>query len=142
MRYTLEEIFQQSVNDPYASPLGGIGYKSMNLYGIKSVRDNKTGYIEILNTTVSGNYYVEIAESDYEIFLTHGWRYGVYELSLLNYKVKLDWIERKIKKEVNKQGRVNDKQIQELKEDRDNVLQKYTEITIKLNKLKSNGKID
>jgi len=114
----------------------------MNLYGIKSVRDNKTGYIEILNTTVSGNYYVEIAESDYEIFLTHGWRYGVYELSLLNYKVKLDWIERKIKKEVNKQGRVNDKQIQELKEDRDNVLQKYTEITIKLNKLKSNGKID
>ena len=64
---------------------------------------------------------------------------GVYELSLLNYKVKLDWIERNIKKEVNKQGRVNDKQIQLLKSERDNVLQKYTEITIKLNKLKSNG---
>jgi predicted nuclease of predicted toxin-antitoxin system len=139
MRYTLEEIFQQSVNDPYASSLNGVGYRSMNVYGIKSIKDNETGDVEILNTTRSGNYYVEIADSDYEIFLTHGWRYGVYELSLLNYKVKLDWIERNIKKEVNKQGRVNDKQIQLLKSERDNVLQKYTEITIKLNKLKSNG---
>jgi hypothetical protein len=139
MRYSLEDIFQQSVIDPYASPLNGRGYKSMNVYGIKSVKDNETGDVEIFNTTRSGNYYVEISESDYEVFLTHGWRYGVYELSLSNYRSKLDWIEHKIKKEVNKQGRVNDRQVQSLKQERQSVLEKYSEITNKLNKLKSNG---
>jgi len=139
MRYSLEDIFQQSVSDPYASPLNGRGYKSMNVYGIKSVKDNETGEVEIFNTTRSGNYYVEISESDYEVFLTNGWRYGVYELSLSNYRIKLDWIEHKIKKEVNKQGRVNDRQVQSLKQERQSVLEKYSEITIKLNKLKSNG---
>ena len=134
MHYDLEEIFNQASKDPTASPLHGIGYQAYLLYGIKINRDNESGEIEMLDTSRAGDFYSP----------EKGWRYGIYVISLSNYRVKLDRIEKQIKKYVNSHPSRPSKQLDGYQTHRTNILQKYSEITNKLNKLKSNqnGKIN
>jgi len=132
--YSLEEVYQQAEDDHVAISLDGRGYESRMIYGIKIVRDNMTKQVQILNTMIGGNYYSNITEKDYETFLKKGWRYGVYVLSLSNYRTKLDLIERKIQKELT--GRNSQKQLGILKTKREQVLLKYSELNYKLNQIK------
>ncbi len=138
MTYTLEDIMAQAMEDEYAVNLSGNGQYSKLLYGAKIVSDIHSGQIEILNTSKGGEWYSTINDEELKVFLEKGWRIGVYELSLSNYRLNLDRIELLIKQEMN--GRRNPKQIQSLKTARENVLARYTKIKLKLN-LTSNDKI-
>jgi len=138
VRYSLKDIFIQATEDPSSSPLHGNGYESYLLYGIKIVKDNETEQIQLLNTAKSGDFYHSLNQEDINLFHDGGWRYGIYVISLSNYRAKLDKIEQQIKKQVNEKPTSSHKQLQYYQSTRKNILEKYTEITIKLNKLKSN----
>lgn len=144
MHYDLKEIFNQASKDPTASPLHGIGYQAYLLYGIKINRDNESGEIEMLDTSRAGDFYSPVTTDEMKNFHEKGWRYGIYVISLSNYRVKLDRIEKQIKKYVNSHPSRPSKQLDGYQTHRTNILQKYSEITNKLNKLKSNqnGKIN
>ena len=128
----------QALDDRYALQSSGIGYRARVLYGCKIIQDDKTEEIEILNTALTGDWYLPITNSQKEIFLKKGWRIGVYELSLSNYRTKLNSIESFIKTEMN--GKKNPKQIRKLKTSRERVLENYSNIIKKLNQIK-NGKV-
>ncbi len=132
--YSLEDIYKQAEKDRVAISLNGKGYESVMVYGIKIIRDNTTGQVQILNTMIGGDYYCNITKKDYETFLEKGWRYGVYVLSLSNYRTKLDLIETKIQKELT--GRKSKKQLGILKTKREQVLSKYSQLNYKLNQIK------
>ena len=87
--------------------------------------------IEILNMGRGGDYFMELNEEEYNFFSENGWSIGVEQLMLNNYMFKLCLIENRIKTEVN--TRKNDKHIQNLKNRREKILQKYTERKQKLN---------
>jgi sRNA-binding regulator protein Hfq len=135
--YSLEEVFNQSNEDRYAARLNGVGYISNTLYGVKIIRDNITLDVEILHAQFSEGYYAELTEDQVKIFLDNGWRYGVFVVALSNYCLKLDSIENKIKDAMSRRG--SKKLVQMLKERRDEVLKKYTEINNKLNKIKNDN---
>jgi sRNA-binding regulator protein Hfq len=133
--YSLEEVFNQSNKDRYAARLNGVGYISNTLYGVKIIRDNITSDVEILHAQFSEGYYAELTEDQVKIFLDNGWRFGVFVVALSNYCLKLDSIENKIKDAMSRRG--SKKLVQMLKDRRDEVLKKYTEINNKLNKIKN-----
>jgi len=133
MQYTLEDIYQQAVEDNYSVELNGRGYEARLVYGIKIVRDKETEDVVIYNTAVNGSYYHELPTEKIKLFTENSWRYGVYILSLSNYRSKLDMIEHRIKTEIN--GRKSEKQITGLKSHRERILGKYTEVNQKLNQL-------
>jgi sRNA-binding regulator protein Hfq len=135
--YSLEEVFNQSNEDRYAARLNGVGYISNTLYGVKIIRDNITLDVEILHAQFSEGYYAELTEDQVKIFLDNGWRYGVFVVALSNYCLKLDSIENKIKDAMSRRG--SKKLVQMLKDRRDEVLKKYTEINNKLNKIKNDN---
>ena len=131
--YKLNDIWLQAYNDSYAISLNGNGYESRVVYGVKIVRDNATGHIQILNT-MRGEYYHELSSDELDIFYQHGWRYGIYSLNLTNYIQKLESIKECIKAEVNGLNRL--RKVKVLKSNRDLMLNKYNTINNKLNKLK------
>jgi len=131
--YKLNDIWLQAYNDSYSIPLNGNGYESRVVYGVKIVRDNATGHIQILNT-MSGEYYHKLSSDELDIFYQHGWRYGIYSLNLTNYLQKLESIKECIKAEVNGLNRL--RKVKVLKSNRDLMLNKYNTINNKLNKLK------
>ena len=131
--YNLNDIWSQAYNDSYAIPLNGKGYESRVGYGVKIVRDNATGHIQILNTR-KGEYYHKLSAYELDIFYQHGWRYGIYSLNLTNYLQMLESIKESIKAEVNGLNRL--RKVKVLKTNRDLMLNKYNTINNKLNKLK------
>lgn len=135
--YSLEEVFNQSNKDRYAARLNGVGYISNTLYGVKIIRDNITSDVEILHAQFSEGYYAELTEDQVKIFLDNGWRFGVFVVALSNYCLKLDSIENKIKDAMSRRG--SKKLVQMLKDRREEVLKKYTEINNKLNKIKNDN---
>lgn len=136
MKYSLEEIFQQSKLDDYAIALDGDGYESRMVYGIKIVRDNETKDIQLLNTMVGGDYYKVVPQDQVKVFLEKGWRNGVYVVALSNYRSKLILIEQKIHKVMN--GNKSEKQIKALQSQRTRIMNQYSEINQKFNQLNSN----
>jgi len=140
MKYNLEDIFNQAKEDDYAISLDGDGYESRMVYGSKIVKDTQTGTIQLLNTMKGGDYYVRVNATELESFQEKGWRYGVFVLSLSNYRSKLDVIEQRIKEYIN--DKKSEKQIGILKSSRERILSKYSEINSKLNQLNYGDKID
>jgi len=141
--YSLEEIFKQAEEDVAAAALHGKGYKSYLLYGIKISRDTSTGRIQLLDTSKAGSFYKLITDENMKVFEEGGWRFGIYVLSLSNYRLKLDKIEQQIKRYVNTNPARPSKQLGAYHAVRTNILRKYSEVASKLNKLKlnQNGKI-
>ena len=133
--YSLTEIFEQASKDSTASEYHGNGYKAYISYGVKIVEDRRTGEHYIYNIGRRGDFPDEINVEEYGIFLTNGWKYGVYNISLSNYRTKLDLIKDKIRDIMNTSK--SEKQVQTLKDKRDTIMQRYNELLIKLNKLKS-----
>lgn len=132
-RYSLEDVWNQSLEDEYAVILDGDGYKSRLVYGVKIVRDDETTEVVILNTMRGGNYYSNINPQELEVFHKKGWRNGVYVVALSNYRTKLDSIQEQIRNEVN--GKNSHKTIQSYKSYRERILNRYNEIKEKLNQL-------
>ena len=132
--YSLEDIYQQAEEDRFAVSLDNGQYKSKLVYGVKITKDNSSNEIEILNTMIGGDYYCETTKKELEIFLEKGWRYGAYVLSLSNLRSKLDLIEDRIKEELT--GKNSQKQFKRLKNKREKVLAKYSQLNYKLNQIK------
>ena len=133
MIYNLEDIYNQSLEDNFATTLNGVGYTSRMGYGTKIIKDNDSGDIKLLNTMKGGDYYKKLTPSEMKVFLDEGWRSGAFSLSLSNYRSKLDAIEQKIKEYIT--NKKSAKQIGLLKTIREGTLKKYSEIKSKLNKL-------
>jgi len=132
----LNEIFEEAKQDTYAITMDGDGYESRMVYGVKIVRDNESGNIDFFNTMVGGDYYKKLNAEQLKTFIEKGWRCGVYVLSLSNYRLKLDIVEKRIHKFINEKK--SEKQIKLLKASRERILAKYSEINYKLNQL-NNG---
>jgi len=89
--------------------------------------------IQILNMGKGGDYFKECSDEEYDFFYRDGWRKGCTQVSMSNCLHKLSIIESRIKTELN--TRKNDKHIQNLKNRRETLLNKYTNLKSELNKL-------
>ncbi len=129
--YRLSEVYDQAEQDRLAISMDSREYASQLGHGVKIIKDKRTGHVQILNTMRGGNYYLKVEGEQLNIFLKKGWKYGCFVLSLSNYRTKLDLIERKIHKELT--GRNSQKQLTTMKQKREEILKKYSEIKSKLN---------
>jgi hypothetical protein len=127
----LNDIFEQALKDYNTANLDGNDYESRLSYGIKIVRYEEDNSVVIYNTARGGDYYEELNEEEYNIFIEEGWQIGVKKMALKKYTNKLELIENKIKEEIN--GRNNTRYLDFLRESRTNTLNKYYNITQKLN---------
>ena len=140
MKDRLLEIFEEAKQDTYALVMDGSGYESRMVYGVKIIKDTETNQVDFLNTMIGGDYYRKLTPEQLQNFVEKGWRYGVYVLSLSNYRSKLDLIEQRIQKFINEKK--SEKQIQQLKASRDRVLSRYSEINYKLNQLNYGNEVN
>tara|TARA_R110001592_G_scaffold15116_4_gene66444 strand:- start:1550 stop:1948 length:399 start_codon:yes stop_codon:yes gene_type:complete len=123
---TMDEVFEESLDDGFAGNLDGEGYQARIVYGAKISRDNETGEIEIYNVTRGGEMYLPLSDYEKEYFLEKGWRYGVYMMFLHNNRLKLDVIERSIRMEVNTVN--NAAALKGLRSKRNKILEKYNNV--------------
>jgi len=130
------EIFNQASRDHSAVRMDGGGYEGFISYGIKITKDNHNK-VTILNTN-KGEYYEEISDDEYDIFIKRGWLCGIYTLSLSSYKVKLDEIQHRISIEVN--GKKRKKFLLALKDERQLFTSKYFKVNQLLIKSNQDGK--
>ena len=140
MNARLLEVYEEATNDGYALKMDGHGYQSRMVYGVKIIKDNETNRVDFLNTMLGGDHYKKLTSEQLQNFIDYGWRYGVYVLSLSNYRSKLDIIEKRIHKFIN--DKKSEKQIRILKESRERILARYSEINFKLNQLDYGNKIN
>jgi len=130
MTFSRQEVFEQALQDQYAGRVDSNGYRARMVYGTKVSRDTKTGEVEFFNCTQGGNMYAPLTPDEIKVFLDNGWRCGTYVLYLSNNRLKLDTIERSIRREVN--GRNNPATIGSLKAKREKVLKRYNKINLLL----------
>ena len=130
MNYTQDQVFEQALEDKYASNIDGRGYEGRISYGIKITRDNRTGEVEFFNTTQGGSYYVKLSPAEEHLFYSKGWKYGIYVVYLSNNRLKLETIERSIRKEVNTTN--NHATLKSLRGKRDKVLTRYIKVNLLL----------
>jgi Fe-S cluster biosynthesis and repair protein YggX len=128
--YKLTDIFNQADTDEVSINIDGLGYEARLRQGIKITREGQD--VQILNTTRGGLFYDEITSEEYQTFLESGWVIGVYRLTLVNYRKRLELIEKKMKQEVN--TRKNDKHIKSMKKIRASILIDYRRVTKQINK--------
>tara|TARA_R110000751_G_scaffold27669_5_gene72972 strand:+ start:1870 stop:2295 length:426 start_codon:yes stop_codon:yes gene_type:complete len=133
MCYTLIDIFNQAQADEFSAVLDGDDFEARILSGIRIEQEKETKKTIIHNTTRGGDFYREITSEQYEMFYEKGWTVGVYVLSLSNYRRKLEMIESNIKREVN--TRKNAKHIMHLKSARERIMNSYSKVNKKLNKI-------
>lgn len=130
---SLEDIFKEALNDSYSANLDTPYVEARLVFGIKIVRDKESGLIEILNTTRGGDYYKEITQKEYQEFYVNGWRYGVYDVSLSNYRRKLDMIDYNVNEAI--LNLASKKEIEGFHIRRKNIMNRYAKISNKLNLL-------
>ncbi len=75
MTYTSDQVFEQALEDRFASNVDGRGYEGRISYGTKITRDNATGEVEFFNTTKGGSHYVKLSPAEEHIFYSKGWKY-------------------------------------------------------------------
>jgi hypothetical protein len=127
--FSLEEIFDQAFTDNKSVKRIENGYQSVGLLDVKILKDDYTHDIDLLNT--SKRYYQRLTDLEFDAFEQKGWRYGVYVVTLSNYRSKLDKVEKSIRDEVN--GKGSEKVIKQLKATRESLMSNYTQLNNKLN---------
>lgn len=127
--YDLEDIFDQAFTDNKSVKRIENGYQSVGLLDVKILKDDYTHDIDLLNT--SKRYYQRLTDQQFDTFKGKGWRYGVYVVTLSNYRSKLDKVEKSIRDEVN--GKCSEKTIKQLKAKRESFLSEYNKLKNKLN---------
>ena len=125
------DIMKQALEDPKS--IKNILPKGVSVIGrgVK-IQEFEDG-IQILNMGKGGDYFKECSNDEYDFFYRDGWRKGCTQVSMSNCLHKLSIIESRIKTELN--TRKNDKHIQNLKNRRESLLNKYTNLKSELNKL-------
>ena len=125
------DIMKQALEDPKS--IKNILPKGVSVIGrgVK-IQEFEDG-IQILNLGKGGDYFKECSNEEYDFFYRDGWRKGCTQVSMSNCLHKLSIIESRIKTELN--TRKNDKHIQNLKNRRESLLNKYTNLKSELNKL-------
>ena len=124
-------LLDQASKDRATISLSCGKYEAYILYSIKIVKDNITEAVQIYNTAANGDHYKIIDSDDLKVFLKKGWRYGVYVISLSNYRLKLDKIEQRIREEI--AGKSNIRNIKMLKLQREDILKRFSKVNQKLN---------
>lgn len=130
MTYTEDEVFEQALQDSFASKVDGRGYEARISYGTKITRDTITGEVEFFNTTQGGNHYLHLSPKEVYVFYSKGWKYGIYVVYLSNNRVKLEAIEKSIRKEVNTTN--NHATLKSLRGKRDKALAQYNKVNLLL----------
>ena len=125
------DIMKQALEDPKS--IKNILPKGVSVIGrgVK-IQEFEDG-IQILNMGKGGDYFKDCSNEEYDFFYRDGWRKGCTQVSMSNCLHKLSIIESRIKTELN--TRKNDKHIQNLKNRRESLLNKYTNLKSELNKL-------
>ena len=125
------DIMKQALEDPKS--IKNILPKGVSVIGrgVK-IQEFEDG-IQILNMGKVSDYFKECSNEEYDFFYRDGWRKGCTQVSMSNCLHKLSIIESRIKTELN--TRKNDKHIQNLKNRRESLLNKYTNLKSELNKL-------
>lgn len=130
MKYSLRDIYNQAKDDKHGVATSNSEYDAVSLYDCKITSYGEEDVdVLILNTGLCGLWYTNLSKHEVKVFTTHGWRAGVYELTLSNYRTKLNNITDDIKAEVN--GRQNPKKIKSLKNSREQVMEGYYKLIVK-----------
>jgi hypothetical protein len=124
---TLQEIFEQARRVRKAVRLRTPTSDSMIYRGIKIEKTEDR--VVIYNTRLSGDFYKEISQQEYEVFYRYGFLFGVYTICIQNYRVILNKLAVKIRNEVG--NRNNQRHYNALKQYRNTVMNKFTD-TLKL----------
>jgi len=119
-----QRIFDEAYNDGLSVRVTTPNSISLIYRGVKV--ENMDGSIRILNMHKGGDFYKEITPSQYKVFSEKGFRRGVYEVCLDNYKRALDMLYIKIRNEV--ASRNNVKHYDALKEYRNTIINKINEV--------------
>jgi hypothetical protein len=119
-----QRIFDEAYNDEMIVRLTTPTSISLIFRGIKV--ENTDGDIRILNMNRGGDFYKEITPEQYKVFFKKGFRGGVYDVCLDNYKRALDMLSVKIRNEVS--SRNNVKHYEALKEYRNTIMNKINEV--------------
>jgi len=130
----LLSVLNEASQDEASISLSCDEYESYIMNSIKILKDHESNKVVIYNTAKNGDYYKLLSSTEEKEFCENGWRKGVYVISLSNYRLKLDKIEKKIKAEANSK-KPNIKYINNLKKEREDVLLKFSNINQKLNQL-------
>lgn len=125
-----QRIFEEAYNDGLSVRVTKPDSISLIYRGVKV--ENVDGNIRVLNMNRGGDFYKEVTPEQYEVFFEKGFRKGVYDVCLDNYKRALDMLSLKIRNEVSKRNNV--KHYEALKEYRNTIMNKINEV----NKLKCN----
>ena len=123
----MNEILEQAESDFLSTRLATRESLSYFKKGIKI--ESRNGGIKIYNTKFGGDFYRELSEEEYKIFLLNGWKVGCYMMAISNYRISLQRISNGIIKEIN--NRKNQRHYVKLKESRNHIMEKLTE-TLKL----------
>jgi hypothetical protein len=123
-----QRIFEEAYNDGLSVRVTTPDSTSLIYRGVKV--ENVEGNIRILNMNRGGDFYREVTPEQYNVFFEKGFRKGVYDVCLDNYKRALDMLSVKIRNEVSKRNNV--KHYESLKEYRNTIMNKINEV----NKLK------
>jgi len=123
----LTAIFQEAIED-YSSVVLDDGEIIARIKsGYKIIKEEES--IKIYDT--SSDYYKEVTEEQYEIFILKGWVNTVLTLTLDKYNKRLNKIKDSYRNEIN--GRNNARYIEHLKTTRRETMKRYYKITQKLN---------
>ena len=118
------QVFEQAYNDRLGVRITTPESVSVLYRGVKV--ENKDGNVRILNMALNGDFYMEITDEQYKVFFKKGFRQGVYEVCMSNYKRTLDVLSKDIRKEVSKRNNV--KHYDALKEYRTTIMNKISEV--------------
>ena len=119
-----QQIFEEAYNDGLSVRITTKDSVSLIFRGVKV--ENKDGNIRILNMGKGGDFYREVTPEQYKVFTDKGFRQGVYDVCMENYKDTLKMLSVKIRNEV--ASRNNQKHYNLLKEYRTTIMNKVTEI--------------
>ena len=126
-----KDIMTQALEDPKS--IKNVLPKGVSVIGRGVKIQQFDDGIQILNMGKGGDYFKECSNEEYDFFYRDGWGKGCTQVSMSNCLHKLSIIESRIKTELN--TRKNDKHIQNLKNRRETLLNKYTNLKSELNKL-------
>ena len=119
-----QQIFEEAYNDGLSVRITTKDSVSLIFRGVKV--ENKDGNIRILNMGKGGDFYREVTPEQYKVFTDKGFRHGVYDVCMENYKDTLKTLSIKIRNEV--ASRNNQKHYNLLKEYRTTIMNKISEI--------------
>jgi len=125
MNKTMLEVWSEAVSDYDSLSLHGKDYEAYMYKGIKIINTDQEIKIYYGNLKAIG--YIEVGPEEYETFRVFGYRFATHKIVQDNYRRKIVNLNQKIKEEVN--TRNNKKHYDALKVKRNNLINKYSEIS-------------